>query len=102
MSERNNGTLLKESLRKAISDRKADILFEAQLSRRGILDDLQESGVLPTVEHRNPYDARTHTRAHDNYWREHPDEQRDYIEKTRLRDRALRLLRIGGLLNDGQ
>ena len=97
--ERMDETQLTQSLRDTYSDRKEDILFEARLYRSGLLQELEQSGILPTVEKINQYDPITETAQHEAWWRKNPDRQSEYIDRVDLRNRVLRWLRIGSSLN---
>lgn len=100
MIQQNQNQRRKEHLRQEFENREKDIRFEAHLQRRGLLSDLEASGVLPKAENPNPFDPVVDLHRHDMFWRKHAEQQREFSESVSLRHRVLRWLRIGSLLND--
>lgn len=74
---------------------KACIHFEAILRRTGMLANLEASGLVPTVENRNPFDPITQTSEHDRWWLDHPSERRQFRQSVEGRQKALRQIHAG-------
>lgn len=72
--------------------------FEAQLAREGLLEELERTGILPTIENPNPHDPSRRTHDHDSWWRDHPDERKAFRESVRKREQALRQIQAGSML----
>ena len=73
-------------------------LFEARLQRAGLLNQLEEQGILPKVVNPNPHNPNMETEEHDRWWRNNPAAAQAYRQCVLEREDKLHLLNLGGKL----
>lgn len=72
---------------------------ELALARHGLLDELEQSGILSPVVNPNPYDPVMEDEAHDQWWAEHQGQAEQFSKAIQGRDQQLRLIYVGMLLS---
>lgn len=73
----------------------ADLLMEAFLARRGLLDELEASGQLPSVYDPNPHKEHMQRKAYNRWWQENPEEAIKFQNSIQQRNQALEHIYVG-------
>jgi hypothetical protein len=94
-----------ERLGKAIHDIESgydpSVRFETQLMLEGLLDRLEQAGIVPIAENPNPCDPDVHEDEHERWWVEHPQEADEFERDVDRRNEILRCLYIGAVIGSG-
>lgn len=74
------------------------IYFEGQLEKSGVLSMIEDEGILPKVKNPNPFDLNLEEELSDQWWKEHPNEEREYQNSLEERYKTLRYILVGAIL----
>ena len=89
-----------DSLRAELAKSVTPFLVEVALSKVGVLQDLEEIGLVPVLENPNPFDIDTDEAAHENWWENHPAEAEQFERAYHLRERVLNAIYAGTVLGN--
>ncbi len=71
---------------------------EIRLERAGLIEVLEEAGILAPIENPNPIDITASEFEHDKWWAEHPTAGEAFDAKLRERDDKIVLLYLGAMI----
>lgn len=74
--------------------------FEIMLDKAGVLEPLEEAGILPVPEDLNPFDPETEEEAFEKWATAHPELSTKFIADVEKREAILRVLFVGSLLGN--
>jgi len=72
--------------------------FSLRLKDAGLLSELERSGWLPAVENPNPHDLQHEEQQHEQWWKDHPNEEEKFSRSFEQREERLKYLYLGALL----
>ncbi len=64
-------------------------MFELALDIKGLLEPLEEAGVIPKIKNPNPLDVEKDEEAHDQWWRKNPEAEEQFGKAISQREHAL-------------
>lgn len=72
--------------------------FEFVLARKGLLSQLEETGIVPVVLNPNPYDPDIEEDKCAQWWEDHAEEGEEFRDGLKKRQDVLKNLFIGAVL----
>ncbi|MCB0176123.1 MAG: hypothetical protein KDJ97_36835 [Anaerolineae bacterium] len=93
--------LISRILQDVEQDREALLLFEIQLTGAGLLPRLEQARIVPAVENPNPYDTGDEIDKHEQWWDDHPNESKTFVDLLEKRNDALRIMYVGARIGAG-